>query len=304
MTGPGFLPTHMKVLNLTARPASVGTADVDAFLTKLCAEHSHGEDPLLAALAHHLGGGGSRTRAHICLRTSLALGLTDDVAVCLATAVECLHNASLVQDDLQDKSPLRRGKSAVWKFYGNDTALCLTDLLLSSAYAALGSLPPTDQLRQLIGHIHTSVSKTLRGQMKDTQAITSETNRLDASLKTAVAKSGPFFVSALELPLIASGAQDYLPSAQVAAEHFGMGYQIYDDIVDFQQDKQEGNQHNVVGVLAKSNETATAVRRAAHMARWQLRAACQSASLLPRGSGDALAKQAEKVIEKVNAFIG
>lgn len=291
----------MKVIHSTAISVANTNLVLDAFITKLCAQHSHDEDPLLAALDHHLAGGGNRTRAHICHRASISIGLTEEEALCLAASVECLHNASLVQDDLQDRSPIRRGRSAIWKLYGNDTALCLTDLLLSAAYAALGSLPPTERLGSLVSYIHSSVSKTLRGQMKDTIKHLPN-KRVDASLENALTKSGPFFVAALELPLIAAGVQEHLSRARIAAENFGLGYQIYDDVTDLNQDMHEGNQHNIVLALTESTDIKTATRQAASMACSYLRKAAKSARLLPHGSGEVLAEQAEIVIEKFRAF--
>ena len=66
---------------------------------------------------------GSEARAALCLSASLALGLTDESAVRLAASVETLQNASLVQDDLQDRDALRRGKTAIWKQFGPDLFL-------------------------------------------------------------------------------------------------------------------------------------------------------------------------------------
>ena len=63
---------------------------------------------------YHLMTGGSRIRMRVCLDMSLCLGVNNEDAMRLASAVELLHNASLIHDDIQDGDSLRRGQSAVW----------------------------------------------------------------------------------------------------------------------------------------------------------------------------------------------
>ena len=109
------------------------TGEVESLIWNICAEQHAHTDVLIPALKYHLSSGGQRTRASLSLACSKALGLSVADATALAATVECLHNASLVQDDLQDGSSLRRSKVPVWKRYGTDTALCLTDLLISAA---------------------------------------------------------------------------------------------------------------------------------------------------------------------------
>lgn len=82
------------------------------------------EEFLLSAVSgnqpayYHLMTGGSRIRMRVCLDTSLCLGVNDEDAMRLASAVELLHNASLIHDDIQDGDSLRRGLSAVWVKFG------------------------------------------------------------------------------------------------------------------------------------------------------------------------------------------
>ena len=61
-------------------------------------------DRLAEALDHHWSARGKQVRAHIALSCAGALGLDRLVAETLAASIECLHNASLIQDDLQDRT--------------------------------------------------------------------------------------------------------------------------------------------------------------------------------------------------------
>ncbi|MFO7724857.1 MAG: polyprenyl synthetase family protein [Oceanipulchritudo sp.] len=285
----------MKVGSLRQDAATASSPDVEALIRVLCADQCAPRDPLLEALEYHLASGGKRARAAICLECSRALSLPHRDAVALATTVECLHNASLVQDDLQDRSSLRRGRSPVWKAFDENTSMCLTDLLLSSAFAALCRMQFTGRMPELVQHTHRSVAQTLRGQMQDTSAPRSRNNRLEHALQVAQAKSGPFFALALELPLIAAGEEAHMRTAREAARHFGIGYQSYDDLEDLEQDEREGNEHNVVLAFGESKAGFTPVQQAAQMALWHLGTACSMAGLLPRNCGAILADQAEKI---------
>jgi geranylgeranyl pyrophosphate synthase len=223
--------------------------------------------------------------------------------VALAATVECLHNASLVQDDYQDQSTLRRGTETVWKKYGTDTALCLTDLLISTAFAAVTSASEAGQLPAIISRMHAAISKTLRGQMRDTAPEQPTGSRLEASLQIAAAKSSPFFALAMELPLILRGFHEDIPTAGRACHHFGIGYQTYDDLHDLEQDEREGNDKNIVLAMGPPHESEHHVAHAADLAVSHLKRAANLAGLLPNDSGRLLYEQAGRLQNKITGLV-
>lgn len=274
---------------------------VSALVLEACATHAGHDDRLLSALRYHFEASGKQVRAQMALSCARALGLGEEVALGLAASVECLHNASLVQDDLQDRTALRRGREPVWRRFGTDTAICLTDLLLSAAYGVLAGPAVTGTLPALVCRLHGAVSHTLRGQMQDTGAEGTSSGRSAAEtcLQVAVAKSGPFFALALELPLIASGDAACVPLANSAAMHFGMGYQAFDDLEDLEQDEREGNEHNLVLAYTRDGGERSPVERARQTALYHLEQACLQAMALPRGCGAALCTEARKLKTKI-----
>lgn len=277
------------------------TEAVSALIMEACASHAGHDDRLLSALRYHFEASGKQVRAQMTLSCARALGLGEEGALGLAASVECLHNASLVQDDLQDRTALRRGRDPVWKRYGSDTAICLTDLLLSAAYAVLAECPAEGSFAALVRRLHEAVSETLRGQMQDTGAESLPEGRsaAEACLQVAVAKSGPFFALALELPLIASGNGAYVPLANSAAMHFGMGYQAFDDLEDLEQDEREGNVHNLVLAFTRDGGERCPLERARETALYHLEQACLQSMALPRGCGAALCTEARKLKSKI-----
>ena len=95
---------------------------------------------LMAAMRHAVFPGGARIRPHLCLAVARACG--DDAPAlsdAMATAIELMHCASLVHDDLPcfDDADLRRGRPTVHKLHGEPLALLAGDPLLQAPEHAL-----------------------------------------------------------------------------------------------------------------------------------------------------------------------
>jgi geranylgeranyl pyrophosphate synthase len=193
------------------------------------------------AARYHLQAGGERIRGRCAIHASLALGLSEPDALCLAASAELLHNASLVHDDLQDSDGTRRGVPAVWKKFGSNVAICAGDLLLSAAYAALCGLSGSRHMPALISLLHERTSVAVRGQCADFMARQHTVVTRDAYISIAVAKSGALLSLPLELALIAAGRSNWTSQARAAAEAFATAYQIADDLSDVLTDRESGS---------------------------------------------------------------
>ena len=90
------------------------------------------------------GGGGKRLRPLLCLLACEAAGGDVQVALPAAVAIEILHNFSLVHDDIEDNSPTRRGRPAVWALWGVPQAVNVGDALFALAHQTLGRLSEHD----------------------------------------------------------------------------------------------------------------------------------------------------------------
>jgi geranylgeranyl pyrophosphate synthase len=293
-------------MKISTDPMSHAIATVDLHMQSveekmrsLCAETGHANDIFLRALDGHLGAGGQRTRAKISLTCGARLGLRKTDSIALAASVELLHNASLIQDDLQDKARLRRGSPTVWSEYGANCAIGLTDLTIAAAFRALAKVSKPDTLAGLIEHLYRAISVTLRGQTDD---LGGAVNSLADALSVARRKSGPLFALALELPLSFAGRHTFLPQASEAAESFGMGYQIYDDIVDLDEDRASKSQSNIVIALEIDLAPEEALRSACHLAQQHLQRSASIALELPASCGEGLADLALHIDERLNAL--
>ncbi|MEM0952314.1 MAG: polyprenyl synthetase family protein [Cyanobacteria bacterium P01_H01_bin.74] len=191
---------------------------------------------LSQSLTHHFVSGGSRTRALLCYFFSRTYQISENDAVKLACAVECLHNASLIHDDLQDKDTHRRGEKSVWACFGSDTAICAGDFLISAAYRVLAELSQPDRLPNLIQLCHEAVQKTVEGQLDDL----SETDLdVDQYKHIASRKSGPLLALSLKLPLSYSKNSTLLQPANTVFSYFAKAYQMIDDLEDYSKDQRK-----------------------------------------------------------------
>lgn len=251
------------------------------------------------AASYHLACGGARVRALGAIDVSVALGLDERSAVSLASAVELLHNASLIHDDLQDDDPSRRGHEAVWCKFGKSAAICAGDLLIAQAFGELANVSNVEVLPSLLKHVQKAVSVTIEGQCKDIDAQHIKT--LSAYETVAAEKSGPFLRLPLELPLIASGRQGFLDNTQSAITHFAIAYQIADDLCDRESDSVSG-QLNIVNILAEEMPTEEAINLAKSRAQHLLRKCQAKLHLLPNNSGKIFIELAQNLMLKVKSY--
>jgi len=247
---------------------------------------------LLRACAHHLGVGGQRVRALLALDAGVTLGIPDVDAVTIAATVELLHNASLIHDDLQDRSAQRRGAPTVQSAFGAGIALCAGDLLLSGAYGVLAGYSATASLPRLLALTHSATADAAQGQSADVTPPPGLGDAVPRYLAVAAGKSGALLRLPLELVLAAAGWPEALPLARRAAEAFAIGYQIVDDIEDAPEDAAAGSL-NLLLLLRSAAAHSEAEATARQLARRHLETARVLAAELPQGSGRYLSRLAQ-----------
>ena len=241
---------------------------------------------------------GSEARAALCLSASLALGLTDESAVRLAASVETLHNASLIQDDLQDRDALRRGKTTIWKQFGPDIAINATDLLIATAFELVASAS-SGSAHRLVSTMSRAIARTLQGQTKDLDA--GRGLNVEQAIAVAKEKSGPLFSLSLELPLVLSGHFYFLSMAREAGAAFGIGYQIFDDMHDCTRDRESGNLSNLALLAGSSGDSERlSMESAEDLAHHYLQEAASGAAALPDGCGALLADKCTELLSELD----
>ncbi len=249
-----------------------------------------------AALAH-LESGGKRIRARLAISAGNALGLDQNTCIGLAAAAELLHNASLIHDDIQDRSLTRRGAATLWAEYGSDTAICSGDLLISAAYAAAARAAP-DALPAVLSQMHRQVSEVIFGQSADLQARSTPAETLEHYERIAHAKSAPLLALPLDLALIAAGRSEHCKTVDRAAGAFAIAYQMTDDIEDIEVDRQMG-EPNIVLILGGHDAAGEEAKQVRAMAASRYALAADLTGALPGQCGDLLAALAIKSAAKL-----
>ena len=250
------------------------------------------------ATAYHLGAGGQRIRARLALHAAIAMQLSVKDAVAISTAVELLHNASLVHDDIQDEATVRRGQESVWALYGTNIAICSGDILLSAAYSALSTLESVSKLPMLLKQVHNCVSTLIHGQCAENHPALLVPS-FAAYEAVAAAKSGALIRLPFELVFTVAGRAGSIDAAVAAANAFAIGYQILDDISDIDHDVSRVDRPscaNAVLVLRAHTTGGNAEHLARQAGIMQLRAAAKMAESLPAASGLLLKSMALKLI--------
>ncbi len=198
-----------------------------------------GQPPKITeALVHSVFPGGARVRPRLCLATALASGDANPRAAdAAATAIELLHCASLVHDDLPcfDDAATRRGRPSVHAAFGEPLAVLAGDALIVMAFETLARecVEAPDVMASLIAIIARSVG--MPNGIIAGQAWESEEN---INLKEYHrAKTGSLFSAATSAGAIAAGGdpQQWLGLGSA----LGAAYQVADDLRDFACDAAE-----------------------------------------------------------------
>ncbi len=191
-----------------------------------------GSPPKLTSAVHHaVFPGGARIRPKICLAVSQACNDTDNsLAMAAAVAIELLHCASLVHDDLPcfDNADTRRGKPSVHKAYDERIAVLVGDALIVLAFRMVG-LCKTKNIDR-----YSAIFKSIvEGVGAPTGIIAGQSWECEskASLKQYQReKTGSLFVAATTSGAAAGG--EFSKNWKDLGEALGEAYQVADDIRD------------------------------------------------------------------------
>ena len=202
----------------------------------LAAAIATGEEPgcppkLAGAIRHAVFPGGARIRPQLCLAVAQACG-DDDPALseAAASAIELLHCASLVHDDLPcfDDSPMRRGRASVHYAYGESLAVLAGDALIVLAFQTLAARAARSPMRlaPLMAIIASGVGMPagiVAGQAWECEHRVSLTDYQRA-------KTGALFMAATMAGAVAAGAPG--EPWRALGDCLGEAYQAADDIRD------------------------------------------------------------------------
>jgi geranylgeranyl pyrophosphate synthase len=171
-----------------------------------------------------LAAGGKRLRPLLCFLTA-----PGEPSVAAGVAVEMVHMATLVHDDLVDGARLRRGLPAAWSVYGADAAKAAGDYLYARAFGVLAETGDEGAVRTLAD----AALCLARGEAMQQLQTRDPDTEIDAYLERCMLKTGKLIEAAC---LLGSGGDESLGRYGVA---LGLAFQIADDILDCAGQTQE-----------------------------------------------------------------
>jgi geranylgeranyl diphosphate synthase type II len=213
-------------------------SQIDRRLGEIAPELSGSAPRLKASIRYSLLDGGKRLRPLITVLTAEALGGQAAHALDAACAIEMVHTASLMIDDLpcMDDATQRRGKPANHITHGEDIAILGSITLISDAFGLISADPnlPADVKVDLIQSLSGAIGTEglCAGQERDLREINDHADA-EALAQLQYQKTGALFVLCLEAGARIAGLErEALAPLRAFGTHAGLAFQILDDLLD------------------------------------------------------------------------
>ncbi|WP_294071779.1 polyprenyl synthetase family protein [Sphingomonas sp.] len=189
---------------------------------------------LIPELAGHLiAGGGKRMRPMLTLACASLLGYPGTRHHKLAAAVEFIHTATLLHDDVVDGSGTRRGRRTANLIWGNPASVLVGDFLFSRAFELMvedGSL----KVLRILSHASAVIAEGEVEQLTAQRRI--ETGE-DQYLTIVAAKTAALFAAACRVaPVVAEASEDAELALEAYGRNLGIAFQLTDDVIDYASD--------------------------------------------------------------------
>ncbi len=226
-------------------PLSDSSQSLSDFILSRLPDNSH---PLGKPAYHHFKKTGKQLRGRMALTAADCFGVPRAISLRWAAAVEILHNASLVHDDICDGDMVRRGMPSVWAQYGRDTALALGDWLIALSFELAAEAAYMGQTPKLVSVLSHHMAATTTGQALEfaIDSYPSWSKYMDIS----TGKTAPLFVASAEGIAHLAGRDDVIIPLQRFFTAAGGCYQIANDML------------NVIGKDGAASPASDLLRRA------------------------------------------
>ncbi len=187
--------------------------------------------PLIPQLANYLiASGGKRVRPLLTLSATALFGGDMQRAHRLAAAVEFIHTATLLHDDVVDDSDKRRGQESANALFGNEASVLVGDFLFSRAFQLMTADGSLDVLK-ILSNASAIIAE---GEVKQLSVQNNLGTTLEDYFKVIEGKTAALFAAACEVgPIIAGCTEDDVKAMREYGHHLGMVFQITDDVLDY-----------------------------------------------------------------------
>ncbi len=206
-------------------------ADDMAAVNAVILERMQSSVPLIPELARYLiASGGKRIRPLLTVASARLCGHEGERAIGLAAAVEFIHTATLLHDDVVDESDLRRGQASANVVFGNQASVLVGDFLFSRAFQSMVS----DGSIETLAILSEASAVIAEGEVLQLAATNDTVTSRATYLDIIRAKTAALFAAATEIGAVVAGGT---PTLREAMRRYGMelgiAFQLIDDVLDY-----------------------------------------------------------------------
>ena len=189
------------------------------------------EVAMIPEVANHLiASGGKRLRPMLTLAMARLAGYAGDGHIKLAAAVEFMHTATLLHDDVVDESSMRRGKVAARMLWGNEASVLVGDFLLGQAFKMMVEVADLHALEIL----SSAAAVIAEGEVMQLGTAKNTATNEDEYLSVIRAKTAELFAAACEVgPALAAKQKAELAACRSFGMNLGIAFQLIDDALDY-----------------------------------------------------------------------
>lgn len=204
-------------------------------VNRIILENMQSDVALIPQLAQYLiAAGGKRIRPLLTLASTSVFNGPMDKSYHLAAAVEFIHTATLLHDDVVDESLERRGQQAANLIFGNQASVLVGDFLFSKSFQMMvtsGSL-------EILSILSDAAAIIAQGEVLQLSTTNDVDTTLESYLKVIESKTAALFAASCEVGPVLSGASEEERAAMKRyGTDIGIAFQIIDDALDYSADQ-------------------------------------------------------------------
>ncbi len=194
-------------------------------------EQLHSDVTLINQLGYYIiSSGGKRIRPIIALLAARALNYTGHKHVTIAALIELIHTATLLHDDVVDKSEMRRGHATANSIFGNSASILVGDFIYTRAFQMMTTL----ESMRVLALISNAVNVIAEGEVLQLMNVHNPDITEASYMQIIYRKTARLFEVAVQSSAILSNAnQEEEKALQDYGRHLGIAFQLTDDLLDY-----------------------------------------------------------------------
>ncbi len=200
-------------------------------VNELIIAYAESDIPLIGQMIRHVVlSGGKRLRPALTLLSARMMGYADgDRHIALASAVEFIHTATLLHDDVVDESALRRGEDTANEVWGNSASVLVGDYLLSRAFQLMVS----DGSLKVLKILSDASAIIAQGEVLQLTTANALETTIDQYLEVITGKTATLFAAACELGAVVTERDEWEAPLRSFGMNLGIAFQMMDDALDY-----------------------------------------------------------------------